>query len=291
VGLRYLESLNKRYYDHYFEKSTEVDYEGMKGVHVPFLAWFPPASLVEEEFVYCFDRNLSHTAVASQENMGVGIPEHFIAPDFDRKRAGLWDAQIVSPGGLHQSLPPLMPRSTPWLPTGFLRIAQIMGYSINVTQAVLWPEEKPVFERWAHGLWAYRQECTGPEREAVKTIANNTVGSTRLGNELDRMMRPDWYATIVGTERALVCYKAWKIAQAHGYYPCGAYADALYYRSFYGDPEQAVPGMLAHKNSLGGYKLAWKLHITPRVREILAGTLSAALRIAELKKELRCQTA
>jgi hypothetical protein len=97
-------------------------------------------------------------------------------------------------------------------------------------------------------------------------------------------MRPDWYATIVASERAVVWYKAYKILQDHGIAPIGWYCDALYYLSPHKDPEQAIPNILK-PHSLGGYKHVWTLEVDTSVREILLDPdLNASRRIRELKK-------
>jgi hypothetical protein len=293
VGLRYLEKMNTRYYAHYFEKSNEVDWEALKTSHIPQFAWFPPAGMDEQykPFLHCFDRNSSQPFAAASENMGVGTPFVQEGGEFDRKTAkpGLWDVEITSSELVASDFLPLFPKGHYWLPTPVLRVAQIAEYGITVHQAMLWPEGKPIFERWAKDLWAFR-ECYpdgSMERKAIKSIMNNPIGSTRIGEDMDKTLRPDWYATIIGSERAVVWYKAWKLAKDSNVYPCGAYADALYYLSSSDDPHKAVPGMLNAEHSLGGYKCAWTLPIDSRARDVLAAKLGANMRIAALKKLVR----
>jgi hypothetical protein len=293
VGLRYLEKLNARYYERYFEKDPDVDWEAMKTSHVPAIAWFPAADQAElfsekqTEYLYCVDRNGSHPFAASQENMGIGSPVHQVGGEFNKKLPGLWDVEIS--GQLSDRLPPLLPKAKHWLPTPLLRIVAGAGCTIKVNQAIIWDKGAPVFERWAKDLWAFREEYPdgSAERQSVKSIMNNVVGSTRLGEDMDSTLRPDWYAQVIGSERGVVWYKASKIAKDHGVYPVGCYADALYYRSIEKDPRKAIPGVFDHEHSLGGYKLAWTLEISPDAIQVLANTkLSASNRIAALKKLL-----
>jgi hypothetical protein len=291
VGLRYLEKMNTRYYEHYFEKSTEVAWDEMKTAHIPFHAWFPAIPSIEGYFLHCFDRNSSQPYAASQENMGVGKPEMIEGGWFEIVKGkpalpGLWDVEIDASGVDMAGLPPLFPKGRVWYPTPLLRVAAYAGCKIQVNQGMVWPEGKPIFERWTKDLWKLRQQYPdgSMERQSVKSIMNNVVGSTRIGEEMDRTMRPDWYATVIGSERAVVWYKAYALRNKYKVHPVGAYADALYYLSMHEKPELAVPTMLDNKNSLGGYKLAWTLNIDKNGREVLGEKMGAANRIGELKK-------
>jgi hypothetical protein len=291
VGLRYLEKVDERYYRRYFAKSSEVDWDALKEVSVPAISWFPSvASVPPGIFVHCYDRNSSHPYAASQEKFGVGEPIIQEGGTFKHLLPGLWDVEIDSLDKFDSRLPPLLWKSYAWVPTPLLRIAQIAGCNIRVKQALIWPQHAPVFERWAKDLWKFRQASPegSQEREAIKRIMNDTVGGTRYDDgSQDETFRPDWYAIIKGSERGVVWYKAWKLAKDTGVYPVGCYSDALYYLSPESDPDRAVPGILDHATSLGGYKHVWTLPVTPTVQAIFAAKMSPALRIGEFKKLVR----
>jgi hypothetical protein len=286
VGLRYLEQMNKRYYEHYFEKSDKVDWEELKFAHIPIHIWFPPLT-TSKRYLHCFDRNSSHPFAASTENMGVGEPAYHENRQFslkeDRNRPALWNASIT--GNVDPLLPPLVPIGCEWLPTSILRIAAMAGYSIQVHAALIWPKGKPVFERWAKNLWALREQYPDGSmmKQSFKSIMNNPIGATRVGRDMDVTLRPDWYALIVGSERAIVWYKAWKIAKEYGVYPIGTYADGLFYLSDEQEPQRAVPTLM-NPRALGGYKHVWTLPVDARVQSILKATMGEANRIGELKK-------
>jgi hypothetical protein len=288
VGLRHLERMNAKYRVHYFEKSSAVDWDELSNNFAPAIAWFPICDVPVPAYLHCFDRNASHPFAAAQEDMGVGTPYHQEGGVFSAKLPGLWDVEITDSNMLPYGLPPLFPRGRQWLPTPMLRVATMpqIGYSVKVNQAFLWPEGKPIFERWARSLWKLRGEYLSEtmENEAVKAIMNSTVGGTRHGEEMEDTFRPDWYATIIGSERAVVWYKAWKIATEQNIFPVGCYADALYYLSFKPSPVDAVPGLINKKDSMGGYKHVWTLPIGEIAREVLMSRMSAALRIGALKK-------
>ena len=278
VGLRFLERMHTQYYDEYFRKDDTVDWESLRKLGLPFFAWFPPVAAPLGFFLHCFDRNSSHTAAAVDESMGIGCPYHQIGGTFNKRQPGLWCVTVRGAiNHIDPRLPALFPSNVAWLPTPLIRVCQLIGGTIDVQEAFLWPEGKPVFERWGRSLWQYRQESTGYERECIKKVMNNTIGSMRLGDDMAATMRPDWYRTIVGAERAMVWYKAWRIGQAYDVWPCAAYADALYYLSREQEPGRAVPEILRYQQSLGGYKHAWTLKVTPEVAAIMAQKRGAAL--------------
>lgn len=286
VGLRYLEKMNTRYFDQYFQKDTSVDWEALKAEHVPFIAWFPSTHVDGNHwYLHAYDRNASHPFAASQEDMGVGSPIVQNGGEFDKKLPGLWNVEIQGADALPDCLPPLLPKSDVWLPTPLLRIASMAGCTINVKEALVWKKKAPIFQRWANNLYEFRQiyHDGSMERQAVKAIMNNVVGSTRIGQDTDYMLRPDWYATIIGSERGVVWYKLWKLWQLYGVAPCGVYADAAYYLSMSSDPVKAVPTLLAHKDALGGYKHVYTLSVNADVREVLSRKMGAAYRLEALK--------
>jgi hypothetical protein len=295
VGLRYLEDVNAKYYESYFAKSDRVDWEEMKSDAVFPIQWFPVCTPDpdQEWYVHQYDRNASHPYAASQEDMGIGDPIIQVGGVFNKKYPGLWSVNITTPAfmtgvGIYKDkkLPPLLPTGSQLLPTPILRVAQMAGCEIEVIEAIVWKQSAPVFERWAKGLWSFRREpTTSPmEKQAYKSIMNNMVGSTRIGHDMDSTLRPDWYATVVGSERAVVWYKAWKLAEKYGVYPIGCYHDALYYLSTSPDPIQAVPTLLDHKDSMGGYKHVYTLKVDDQVREVLSTPLAPWKRMQLLKE-------
>jgi hypothetical protein len=171
-------------------------------------------------------------------------------------------------------------------------MARDRGWQVKVLRAMVWWEKNqraPIFERWGNDLWALRQkyESDSLERQAVKLIMNSTVGFTRHGDAYDDDFRSDWYDLIVAEERAIVWYRAWKIAKDHNLFPAGCYHDALYYFSDSPDPA-SVPGMLK-PDTFGGYKCDWTLKLTSAARLALSSSLSPNFKISELKKIVKKQ--
>jgi hypothetical protein len=171
-------------------------------------------------------------------------------------------------------------------------MARDQGCTIEVERAMIWPEKEqraPVFERWARDLWNLRQtyEPGTLENQAIKLVMNSTVGFSRHGDEYSQDFRSDWYDAIVAEEKAVVWYRAHKIAKEHNILPAGAYHDALYYYSASDDPA-SIPSIL-NPEAFGGYKCDWNppLKITPKVRAVLNQQLAASAKIGELKKLLK----
>lgn len=284
VGIRYLELMDNKNYKRYFEKFEEVSYLDMKSLNIPAISFFPNKKS-DKVYLHCFDRNSSHPACAVNESFGVGMPRYTEETDFDHLTVGFWNIDIIE-FQTDSRLPDLLPEYYDFLPTSIVKILVRAGAKISVKSALLWDKKAPVFERWGKNLWNLRESVHGEERQAIKSIMNNTVGLLRHGDESresDKVFRPDWYATITGTERAMVWLKCWQIAEKYNLYPVAVYADAIYYASDELEPSLVVPGLL--KNALGGYKHVWSLEINNEINSIMiSNDLVPAMKISMLKK-------
>lgn len=297
TGLMYLRKIDERNYHRYFQLPENIEWPMIRSVSVSGLAQFrqPTGGELARKYLYCYDRNSSHPYAASQLKCGIGQPVARKGIEFNHLIPGFWAADVEGLDQIWQGLP-LLPTHREWLPTPLLKMAAYQGCKINVHEAYIWPEKSdraPVFARWAHNLWELRQryEAGTPERQAIKDIMNKTIGLLRRKNgQGHRDYRPDWYSLILAEERAVVWYKAWQVAHhsegddEDDNEPIGAYHDALYYCS--DGPicalEYLKNGDLA-VNSLGGYKVEWRLPLVQAVKEILARKCSAADRIGFLK--------
>lgn len=292
TGLAYLRKVDARNYHRYFALPADISWPMIKSVSVAGLASFrqPTRAELACEWLYCYDRNSSHPYAASQIKAGIGQP--VLAEDvaFDHLVPGFWSADIEGLEDLWQGLP-LLPIHRDWLPTPLLKMAAYKGCKIKVHEAYIWPDKKdraPVFARWANNLWGFRQqyEKGTPENDAYKGIMNKSVGLLRRKNGEGHVdYRPDWYSLILGEERAVVWYKAHEVFEELGAEPVGAYHDALYYCR---DKEITKLTTLKNgnpsKDSLGGYKIEWKLPMVKEVQDILKiKRISAADRIGLLK--------
>lgn len=292
TGMAYLREVDKKNYYRYFALPEDISWPMIKSVSVSGLATFrqPTAAELARKWLYCYDRNSSHAYAASQIKAGIGQPVACRDIEFDHLVPGFWACDIEGQQDLWAGLS-LLPTHREWLPTPLVKMAQYQGCKIKVHEAYIWPDKKdraPVFNRWANNLWALRQkyEPGTPERQAIKDIMNKSVGLLRRKNgQGHRDYRPDWYSLILAEERAVVWYKAFKVWEATELSPVGAYHDALYYAvdGPIGGLDFLKNGQLA-VDSLGGYKIEWRLPMNAVVKKILTCELNASSRIHELKK-------
>lgn len=297
MGLNYLRKVDERSYHRYFALPKDISWPMIKSVSVSAISHFPPikAADLQGDYLYCYDRNSSQPYAAAQLKCGIGQPIAVREPEFDHLVPGFWACDIEGLDQIWDGLP-LLPGNRDWLPTPLVKMAWQRGCKIKCHEAYIWPDKKdraPVFNRWAHNLWDLRETYPGgtPEREAVKSIMNTTVGLLRRKNgQGHRDYRPDWYSLILAEERAVVWYKAYQVYQKTGLKPVGAYHDALYYcdsSEIEALTTRTDKEGVTHSNlhSLGGYKVEWRLPLCDEVKAILTAPQprSAADRIGVLK--------
>lgn len=297
TGLAYLRLVDKAKYWKYFALPENIDWPMIRSVSVAGLAEFRQPTNIEltRKWLYCYDRNASQPYAASQLKCGIGQPVSVKGIKFDHLVPGFWAADIEGAENLWPGLP-LLPPSDGWYSTPLLKMAERQGCKITVHEAYIWPEKAgraPVFSRWANNLWELRQkyERGTDERQAVKDIMNKTIGLLRrkageVGDHRD--YRPDWYSLVIAEERAVVWYKAFQCWDLLGQIPVGAYRDALYYCE---DDDIGLTPLVCLKNghsakdSLGGYRIEYRLPLVEEVRAILQiKKISSANRIGLMKK-------
>lgn len=279
VGLRFLEKINERYHKRYFEKVEQADL----GQALPdfkaaaqSLSWHRVPELDEcnREFLVAYDKRSAFPRAAKEESFGIGQPVHQIEPEFSHLVPGLWYCHVGGLDTLDSRMPSaLWPRwkNPGWLITPIVKMLMLLGCTIQIDEAIVWPVYAPVFERWVTRLWDLRQNTIWPE--AVKAMMNNTIGFTINGHNMeDLTFRPDWNAMIVGSVRAAMIYNAQTVAQESGLYPVGAQIDALYYCA----EHPTISGYLEkHPNSLGGYSHKWTLPMSLPIEKFAEGVVGA----------------
>lgn len=295
MGLNYLRKVDERNYYKYFALPKEADWSLIRSVSVSAISHFKPVTgaALDKKLLICFDRNSSQPYAASQLKAGVGQPVERQNIPFDHLMPGFWQCDIQGDDQLWNGIP-LIPTHREWLPTPIVKMAESQGCKIRVYRAYIWPDKKdraPVFHRWAHSLWALRQNYAPgtPERQAIKAMMNASIGLLRRREgEGHRDYRPDWYSLILAEERAVVWWRAHYVYERTGIQPVGCYHDSLYYAV---DNEEELAPLTTHKDgrslteSLGGYKVDWLLPIEEEVRTLLAAEKprNAADRIGLLK--------
>ncbi len=295
VGTRYLRRVEARHEDWFVVPQTDLQ-------DIPFgeaakpLIWrrLPTMQeLMEATHLIAFDKNAAYPRAAVEEVFGVGGPLHattsiesYIKQGLHEKLPGIWHLAEVFPppaNGYAGLLPPPLWKGAEWIATPLVKLLGKMGYTARYDEAWVFPKYAHVYARWAKNLWEFRQQYAPgtPQRDSFKQIMNDTLGLTRsLRVAGSGKFRPDHNAQIVAGARAAMFYNLIKHA-LNNYYPVMVQLDAVYYLANTGDPERAVPGMLAYKNSLGGYKHKWSLPLTDQVRGLLLTEKLAQTKILE----------
>ncbi len=300
VGMRYLRRIEARHENWFVAPQANLQ-------DIPFAEGAKPLiwrrlpdlwELTEATHLVAFDKNAAFPRAAVEEIFGVGEPfrtngtNAYIERGLHEKLPGIWHiAECIPPAenGAWKMLPPPIWKGAEWLATPLVKLLYKMGgYNIKYDYGWVFPKSAHVYARWAKNLWEFRQEYEpgSPQRESFKQIMNDTLGLTRsLRVAGSGKFRPDHNTQIVAGARAAMLYNLIKYAQ-NGYYPIMVQIDAIYYLSRTGDPERAVPGMLSHSQSLGGYKHKWSLPLTDQVKALLLAPKLAQTKILQQLNDL-----
>lgn len=289
VGLRYLQKVHEKHIHRLAKPIKNLE-------EIPFssgarpLIWSrkPSETELARHYLYKFDENSAYPRAAVDERFGIGDPVHYPqGTGFNHMLPGIWKIDVdFSPDFDFTALPSPVWNDFNWLTTPLVRHLVQMGCGIYVNEAWVFPKYDYIFRNWGKNLWSFSQEFERgtPERTAFKQIMNEPLGLVRskmFGTDSFKY-RPDWNTTIVGATRAGVLRKVSKYAEK-GLYPIMVQLDALYYLSDEKLPNVAVPGILDHSSSLGGYKLDFCLEVNDQVRGILR-TLMGSQRLAALNQ-------
>lgn len=215
---------------------------------------------IEQKYLYAYDKNAAYPRAAKEEKFGYGTPMHEGECAFNPDIPGMWRIDILHSPDLDTRLPMPVWNGFDWLATPIVKLLIKMGHEIEVREAWIFERRAHIFRQWVDSLWEFRREREGYEREAYKSIMNDTLGLTRsskLGTNSFKY-RPDWNMQVVAGARAVMHYNIMKYAEK-GHYPIMCQMDALYYTSDQELPNLAIEGILDHCHSLGGYKLKFRI--------------------------------
>lgn len=274
VGMRFLEKTTALHKHWLVKPDTDLSTIPWEEASRP-LVWerSPTAEELDCKYLYAFDKNSAYGRAAWEECFGVGDPVHFDEDEissFDPHTPGIWRVTLVpneAPGYIRALMPPECWTLNSWLCAPMLKMLKESGWKIDVHEAWIFPKKAHLFRGWVENLWGFRSESTGVEREAYKSIMNDTLGltrSTKLGTDSWKY-RPDVNTTVVGGAYAVMYYNLVRYAM-RDCYPIMVQLDAVYYASDESLPNIAVPGILDHSESLGGYKLKWRLPMDATVQ-------------------------
>jgi hypothetical protein len=267
-----------------------------------------PEELDDELYLHAYDKNSAYPRAAVEEHFGIGEPEHrdadFAPLAWDGKRPGIWRVTVHHPELILQMraegqfyvdyglLPPVTWTwdKPVWLSTPMVKLVFSQGYHVTMHEAWIFPTYAHVFRKWVQDLWGIRQEegLDAVDRQSFKQILNDTLGFTRSSKfEESPLARPDWSTQIVGGYYAAMIYNLIKIAQEAEMYPLFVTVDEVVYASSDANPETAVPGILEHSKSLGGYKHEWSLPVTDEIRAHLLSDMSRKAKLTALKRGIK----
>ncbi len=198
-----------------------------------------------------YDKNAMYVGAASSVVLGVGAPELVQRPLFDPRKAGLWHIASMQPPA---TLPPLPcpADDTPWQYTPLVLALIDLGYTLDISEAYIWPESHQILRPFYERVKALREQAQTPEAlKAVKTMYTVTFGM--LAHSIERpgsgyLYRPDWFFGLVAHAKAILFRQAWQVYARTGYAPSRISVDALYY------PERLPDGALPVGKGIGQFK-------------------------------------
>jgi hypothetical protein len=174
---------------------------------------------MDGKYVHVFDKRSAYMA-SSMGEVGRGDPDHwdyYRDADFmtamQKETPGLWciSAQpptngitspamawedllsdLPSPFNTHGDLP-----DHEWYYTPQVKLAMLMGFTIQVHEAYIWPKHHRTLRPWVERLWQARQAVRGTPTEAmIKASFTQSLGvmarRPQASEKLQWYHRPDW---------------------------------------------------------------------------------------------------
>lgn len=250
------------------------------------LVWYraPSEDELKSKYLYCFDKNSAYPRVGKAEKFGIGEPTHYDERTFDPKLPGMWRLEKHQIDVFDDRLPhPLLKlNGLDWLPTAIVKMIIKMGCVVEVKEAWVFEDTAYVFKEWAENLWQFRSEYAKDtsERSAIKSILNDGIGKFQSQYAKGTWKhRPDWHTSIVSHATANMYYNIYKFAE-QGYFPVHVQSDALFYLSDVEMPELVVPGLIDHKDSMGGYKFVYRIEVDASVQDMLVMKKNAGMKVS-----------
>lgn len=220
----------------------------------PFdLAWVRPLEDQEKhyKYIYVYDKNQQYLS-ASNIYLGVGEPQYFINPIFDKNLVGIWKISLSGnspwngkdlPHPLGNSRDPYLSKG--WFATPLVEKAIDLGYRVEIEAAEIFPEKAKVLDPFYKLLTnALTNLKTNPDNKfknsiarqtailGVKSVFRSTIGlfDANIYSKRKWSFRPDWRWMIMATARARMFYNIATLLK-QGFKPLAARTDALYFAS------------------------------------------------------------
>lgn len=287
TGMKYVQQIVTKYHPKWVVRPA-ADLSAFKFTQPLVWARNPTPEELNRKYAYYLDRNSSYPRVGVAEKFGVGEPVHYPnGCEFDKRLPGMWRIGVCSMPTYDDRLPhPLYKLDgREWLPTAIVSLLFDKEVTLDIKEAIVFPQREYVFKQSIENLWQFRSEYERGtiERDAFKNVMNSLVGSTSAGFD-NWKNRPDWYTNFVSCARNVVYRNIDKIAEKDGKFPVIVMNDALLYLADEETPELALPSM-AIRDSLGCYKLEFRMEVNDQVRSILTSDKikSPGMKVHELK--------
>lgn len=217
------------------------------------LAWVRPLEKHEKKYkyIYVYDKNQQYLS-ASNISLGVGEPEYFLKPEFDKSLVGLWNVNLVGkspwdgtklPHPLGNSREPYLSKG--WFATPLIESAIELGYKVEIEEAEIFPKKAKVLAPFHKVLTdALTELKTNPDNKfknpisrriailGVKSIFRSTIGlfDANIYAKRKWSYRPDWRSMIIATARARMLYNIDTLLK-QGFNVLAVRTDALYFAS------------------------------------------------------------
>lgn len=274
----------------------------------PYLAMYIQAGAL---YVHKFDKGSAYPAASTMTDIGVGTPVHVDhgrdTEKLDKignfRKVGVWNCHVTSMA-IHDIMPPAHIASGQyWLAGPRINMLRAAGYSVEAFEGYVFPEQHDVLTLWAKNLWDIRQgfdgtndanvktwgdvACMGYAREAIKLIANATIGFTAFKgfeDEDNEKKRPDIRLQVIARHTEIMRANIAKVKAMYGAAPVMVYMDAVYYLSDNPDGRAAFPELVKREGKLGGFKYEGRVAITDQVRDMFLSKKNVATRLEALNK-------
>lgn len=176
---------------------------------------------------YEYDKNAQYVGAAASVKLGVGEPEHVSEPA-PADRAGLWRVHIAEVPGFAAQFPPIARTAECWLYTPLVRLLQAFGYTFQVYEAWLFPEQHAVLRPFYERMKAMREQDKAAAKDIYRVTFGMLAHPPRYASP-DYLYRPDWWSTLVSEARARMYYQMRNVLLQEGQAPSAVLTDALYY--------------------------------------------------------------
>jgi hypothetical protein len=215
-----------------------------------------------------YDKNSAHPTAAKTMVTGYGNPTHLAQPQDLAIHPGIYRVSYSVNGSKFdgRTLPLIIDKDQEWCTLETVKFAQRHGYAIEIHEAHVFEKSHRIFETWVGKLWQARQRLRNCDLYANEVARLNAYATMKdiMNNSISAMgHHVNWWADMVSGARVarLANMEKWAEKWPHPR-PLYAFVDDLAFVSPDSDPETAVPGILARKDDLGGYKHKYSITLT-----------------------------